>query len=415
MPDSDFNSDPRDGIREGDDDMAQPEIRTVRAGLIPLVDCAPVVAAAEFGFAARQGLDLVLSRESSWAAVRDKLTVGHLDCAHMLGPMVIASTLGVGHVKAPMIAPMALGLNGNAITVSKPLHQRLRAAGWDGSNVISASETLKRLVEADKVAGRDPLTFGVVFPFSPHNYELRGWLDAGGINPDFDVRLVVIPPPLMVDNLRKGLIDGFCVGAPWNTVAVEAGIGEIIVTKSQLWRNGPEKVLGVRSEWAAAHPATLRALIRALVEAAAWVEQPENHPRIAACLAAPSYLGIEARTIERVMAGHVPAGPGDVNADAAVDPDFITFHRHDANFPWRSHAAWFVRQMVRWRQIDPETPICDVAEAVYRPDIYREAVKPLGLDVPEADWKAEGVGKAAGTFFGTASFDPGCGPEKANA
>lgn len=395
-----------DKVLGGSDAGGAPEVSTVHAGIIPLLDCAPLVVAAEFGFAEKYNLRLEISREQSWASIRDKVTIGHLDCAHMLGPMVIASTLGIGHVRTPLIAPMALGLNGNAITVSSDLHGRLIAAGLGGDDVLSGARALKTVIDADRAAGRPPLTFGVVFPFSAHNYELRGWLAAGGINPDFDLRLVVIPPPLMVANLDQGLIDGFCVGAPWNAVAVEAGVGEIVATKSRIWHNGPEKVLGVRATWAAAHPRTLNALIRALVEAAQWVERPENRRAVAETLAAPHYLGIAAPILAQAMAGDLP---GRAPGGAVNDPDFITFFRDDATFPWRSHAAWFTEQMIRWRQIDQDTDVCALAEQVYRPDIYRDAVRPLGLGVPDADWKSEGTGASQGRFFGDAVYDPQCG------
>ncbi|MEQ8229268.1 MAG: CmpA/NrtA family ABC transporter substrate-binding protein [Rhodospirillales bacterium] len=396
--------DSQGGDRDNSSDAdARPEIATVHAGIIPLLDCAPLVAAAEFGFAEKCGLELALSREQSWASIRDKVSIGHLDCAHMLGPMVLASTLGVGHVRTPMIAPMALGLNGNAITVSSDLHARLKAAGMTGDDVMSGAHALKTVIDENLKAGRPPLTFGIVFPFSAHNYELRGWLAAAGINPDFDLRLVVIPPPLMVANLDQGLIDGFCVGAPWNAVAVEAGVGEIVVTKSQLWHNGPEKVLGVRETWAQAHPRTLRALIRALVEAARWVEMPENRLAVAETLSAPTYLDTDAAIIARCMAGALPASD---SADLAPDPDFITFFRDDANFPWRSHAAWFAAQMIRWRQIDQDTDVGALAEQVYRPDMYRDAVRTLDLPVPDVDWKSEGMGESEGRFFGGAVFAP---------
>ncbi len=395
-----------DKVWGGTDAGGAPEVSTVHAGIIPLLDCAPLVVAAEFGFAEKYNLRLEISREQSWASIRDKVTIGHLDCAHMLGPMVIASTLGIGHVRTPLIAPMALGLNGNAITVSNDLHDRLIAAGLGGGDVLSGARALKAVIDADRAAGRPPLTFGVVFPFSAHNYELRGWLAAAGINPDFDLRLVVIPPPLMVANLDQGLIDGFCVGAPWNAVAVEAGVGEIVTTKSRIWHNGPEKVLGVRATWAAAHPRTLNALIRALVEAAQWVERPENRRAVAETLAAPHYLGIAAPILAQAMAGDLP---GRAPGGAVNDPDFITFFRDDATFPWRSHAAWFTEQMIRWRQIDQDTDICALAEQVYRPDIYRDAVRPLGLAVPDGDWKPEGTGPSRGRFFGDAVYDPECG------
>ena len=392
-------------VTDGADGGGAPEVTTVHAGIIPLLDCAPLVVAAEFGFAEKHGLKLELSREQSWASIRDKVTIGHLDCAHMLGPMVVASTLGVGHVRTPLIAPMALGLNGNAITVSTALFERLQEQGLDDGDALSGARALKQVIEDDRKATRPPLTFGVVFPFSTHNYELRGWLAGGGINPDFDVRLVVIPPPLMVANLDQGLIDGFCVGAPWNAVAVEAGVGEIVVTKSRLWHNGPEKVLGVRQPWAEAHPRTLKALIRALVEAARWTEQPENRGAVAETLADRAYLDMDSGVLMRNMAGTLPRSlPGST----VKDPDFITFFRDHATFPWRSHAAWFTEQMIRWRQIDQDTDPCAVAERVYRPDIYRDAVRPLEISAPATDWKSEGTGPDHGRFFGNAVYEPNC-------
>ena len=195
------------GVEETDvtDTDGAPEVTTVHAGIIPLLDCAPLVVAAEFGFAEKHGLKLELSREQSWASIRDKVTIGHLDCAHMLGPMVVASTLGVGHVRTPLIAPMALGLNGNTITVSTTLFERLQEKGLDDGDALSGARALKQVIEDDRKATRPPLTFGVVFPFSTHNYELRGWLAGGGINPDFDVRLVV--DVLLLDVVDRGAED----------------------------------------------------------------------------------------------------------------------------------------------------------------------------------------------------------------
>ncbi|MBL8270522.1 CmpA/NrtA family ABC transporter substrate-binding protein, partial [Steroidobacter sp.] len=194
---------------------------TTVVGFIPLMDCAPLAVAVEKGFAAEEGLDLRLVRETSWANIRDRVVVGHFDAAHMLGPMAIASTLGVGHLKVPMAAPLSLGLGGNAITVSLRVWELMMAEGATlSAHPRALGEALRKVVQARERAQKPPFTFAMVYPFSAHNYELRYWLAASGIDPDRDVRLIVIPPPLLVDAMREGQIDGFCVGEPWNSLAV---------------------------------------------------------------------------------------------------------------------------------------------------------------------------------------------------
>jgi len=195
-------------------------------GFVPLLDCATLVAAVEKGFVAAENLDVTLIRETSWANIRDRIMVGHFDAAQMLGPMTVAASLGIGHLTVPMIASMSLGLGGNAITASNSLWQAMSAHGAVvGASPAQQGQALQRVIAERAHKGEAPLTFGMVYPFSCHNYELRYWLAACGIDPDRDVHLVVIPPPLLVDALREGQIDGFCVGEPWNQAAVFKGIG----------------------------------------------------------------------------------------------------------------------------------------------------------------------------------------------
>ena len=202
---------------------------TVRIGFIPLVDVALLVAARDESFAADEGLTLDLVREVSWANIRDKLNVGLFDAAHMLAPAAIASTLGLGHVKVPLAIPAALNLNGNAITVSRRLYEELAAAAdGDVADPVRSARALVKLIEERRRRGEPPLTFANTFPFSMHNYQLRIWMRWGGIDPDEDVRLVVIPPPLMARSLESGHIDGFCVGAPWNAMTVAGGGAAIL-------------------------------------------------------------------------------------------------------------------------------------------------------------------------------------------
>ena len=224
-------------------------------GFIPLVDASALIIAVDKGFAAAEGLDITLTREVSWSNVRDKLNIGHFDAAHLLAPVAIASSLGLGHVKLPIVAPFNLGLNGNAITISPALHAAIMGEiDGDARNPLVTAQALARVVAARRKAGAEPLTFGMTFPFSTHNYQLRFWMAAGGVDPDEDVHMVVLPPPYMVDSLANGHVDAFCVGAPWNSVAVDLGIGHILHFVSDILVRAAEKVLAVRQGWSEKNP-----------------------------------------------------------------------------------------------------------------------------------------------------------------
>ena len=375
-------------------------------GFMPLLDCASLVVAAERGFAAQEGIDLRLVRETSWANIRDRVIVGHFDAAHMLAPMTVASSLGIGHIKAPFIAPLSLGLGGNAITVSSSLWAAMvREGAVAGDFTPAQGAALKRVIEARRGPGGpmgqprgpegQPLTFGMVYPFSCHNYELRYWLAAAGIDPDRDVRLVVIPPPFLVDALRTGQIDGFCVGEPWNSVAVDAGVGAIVLPTTALWPLSPEKVLGCRAEWAQRYPEQLASLLRAVYHAAQWAEDPENQTSLAQLLAEPRYVGISAGVLARAMRGRLPLSPG---AEPTKLVDFYVPASRQATFPWVSHAFWIYDQMIRWRQVEFSTEHIAVVRGTYRPDLYRAALAHLDPDIPPTDLKAE-------RFFDGGGFD----------
>lgn len=346
-------------------------LTTVRAGFIPLVDCAVLVAAAEKGFARAAGIDLRLVKEVSWANIRDKVNVGQLDCAHMLAGMPIAASLGIGQVRVPMIAPMALGINGNAITVSESLAHTLAVEGAAFPDPGQAGAAVRREVARRATAGEPPLTFAMVFPFSSHNYQLRYWLAASGVDPDSDVRLVVIPPPYMVDSLAAGQIDGFCVGEPWNSLAVERGVGRILLPGTAVCGFCPEKVLGLHADWAAEHPETLTALLRGLKAAADWVRRTENHAEVASLLADTRYLGVDAEVIQRSLDGRVVAAVGA--APRPVD-GFLVLNRMGANRPRTDHALWLYSQMVRWRQVEASPDRERQAADVFSPDLYDRAL-----------------------------------------
>ena len=253
-------------------------------GFIPLVDAAALIIAVDKGFAAAEGLDVTLVREVSWSNVRDKLNIGLFDAAHLLAPVAIASSLGLGHVKVPIVAPFNLGLNGNAITVSPALHAAIMGEiEGDAVDPMATALALARVVANRRKSGAEPLTFGMTFPFSTHNYQLRFWMAAGGVDPDEDVRLVVLPPPYMVDSLANGHVDAFCVGAPWNSVAVDLGVGHILHFVSDILVRAAEKVLAVRQSWSEKNPDVLAALVRAASHAAEYHRGSRKPRRDRAC------------------------------------------------------------------------------------------------------------------------------------
>ena len=366
----------------------------VRLGFVPLIDCAlPVVARAK-GFAEDENIDLVLVREMSWAAMRDKLSYGLFDAAHLLAGIPLAARLGLGGMPSQnLVVPMALGRGGNAITVSTRLYQRMLEAdpaAMRGPRGLSA-RALKKVIDGDRAAGRPVLSFATVFPFSSHNYELRYWMAAAGIDPDNDVNIGVIAPPRMFDSLRNGWVDGYCVGEPWNQRAVFHGDGVIVALKDDIWARSPEKVLGVREDWAQANAETLDALVRALVRSAEWADQAENRTELAQLLSEEHYVGASFDILRASLQGRPVLKPGDDPVDA---PDRHVFYRYTATFPWLSQGVWVGRQMQRWGQVGHQVNFNDVVRDVYRPDIYRRAVASLDVALPAEDWRVEGLANA---------------------
>lgn len=379
------------------------KLMEVHAGFLPLTDCAPLVIARELGLDRANGVNLILHKEASWANIRDKIEAGYLDCAIALAPMPLAATLGLGgRAPVPTIAVMATSLNGNAITVSRALFEAMLET--DPANAraggMASATALARVIEQRARSGQEPLTLGMVHPFSCHNYDLRYWLGAAGIDPDGDLNIVVVPPPLIAASLKSGRIDGFCVGEPWSSVAVDEGDGIIVATKAELWALSPEKVLMLRKSFAEDHTEVTTALIRSLAQACEWADQPGNKPRLAELLSQEDYVGVRPEILLRALLNNLQRGHDELPKRTE---DMIVFNRHQANFPWRSHARWILTQMIRWGQVRSPFEICDVADAVYRTDLYRRAIEYLGTPVPQEDVKTEGEA----TFFAGEKFDPG--------
>jgi two-component system, oxyanion-binding sensor len=377
--------------------------RLVRVGFIPLVDMAVLVAAAEQGFARREGIRLQLIKDVSWSNIRDRLAFRQFDAAQMLSPMPIASQLHLGSNPYPCFTPFALGRGGNAITLSVELYREMQAAaGLDGSEgALANGLALKQVVEQRRQSGRKPLVFAMTYPFSSHNYEFRFWLAAAGINPDTDVTMTIVPPPLTVDAMTARAIDGFCVNAPWNMIAVEKGVGRMVATKADIWPSAPEKVLGVSPEWAEENPETLSRLIVALDAAARWCDDRQNHGALADMMSDPAYVGVPSELILRLLSGQLTVDPDGRTRQVE---NYLTFNDQSANFPWISQALWIYSQMVRWGQVAYDVAGLSQVQAAYRPDMYREVLGNLGRSVPSIDSKIEGVGPEK--FIDGRSFVP---------
>lgn len=369
----------------------------LRIGFIPLCDAAALLIAVDKGLCAAEGLEIELVREVSWSNVRDKLNIGLFDAAHLLAPVAIASSLGLGHVKVPLIAPFGLGLNGNAITVSPALHQALMAeTSNDLGDPLQTAQALSRLAAKRKARGEEPLTFGMTFPYSSHNYDLRFWMAAGGIDPDEDIRLVVLPPPYMVESLANKHVDGFCVGAPWNSVAVDLGIGHILHFGSDIVARLNEKVLAVRQIWADENADTMARLVHALYRAADVVEDVNQRDEVCALLAAPNRLDVSPEVIRRAIDGRLLMS---AHGAQRVSDRYLVIGRDGAARPDPAHAAWFYAQMVRWRQAPRSDDLLSRAQAVFRADLYDGILGP-----PQVSATAQPTDRI-GAFTGPA-FDP---------
>jgi NitT/TauT family transport system ATP-binding protein len=290
-----------------------------------------------------------------------------------------------------LIVPMALGLGGNAVTVSSDLYEKLSPSLGDFCLDARASgNALASEISSRKAAGEAVLVFGVVHPHSAHNYDLRYWLSAVGLDPEADVKIIVVPPGFMPDALGAGKLDGFCVGAPWNSVAANSGSGSILTTKSEIWRSSPEKILAVNRAFADKNPDILKSLIRALVRAAEWCGDTPNHEEMAMILSRPEYLDIRPELISHAIKGVFPMNlKGETRLVAAKDY-FIPFKRA-ATFPWISHGLWFYSQMVRWGHAPWQPDALNDISAIYRPDIYRGALASTDTALPGASSKVEGA------------------------
>jgi nitrate/nitrite transport system substrate-binding protein len=366
-----------------------PETPNVRFGIIALTDCSSIVMAHELGYFKQFGIHSVISKEASWAAIRDKLSIGENQATHMLIGMPFASTMGLlGSPVKPMVIPWMLNRNGQAIT----LNNTLKNAG------VKTAKDLKPHVDRAKAAG-EPLAFAMTFPPGTHAMWTRYWLGSGGINPDKDINLITIPPPQMVANMKVDKMDGFCVGEPWNYRAIVDKIGFTAITTQQMWRDHPEKVCAFTEEFAAKNPKTVKAILKALHLSSVHLDKLENRKQAAEVVSRATYINCPPDIILARLLGEYDYGDGRKEKD----PYYMIFSERECNFPQKTFGLWWLTQFRRWGMVKSAPDYQAIVSRVMRQDVYREAMKDMGITTQFKDMQKQTL------FDGV--FDP-ADPEK---
>ncbi len=344
-----------------------PEKTEVKIGFIPLTDCASVVMAAELGLDKKYGVKIIPSKEASWASVRDKLVSGELDMAHVLYGLIYGVHLGTSGPKKDMAVLMNINNNGQAITLSKTLADK---GAVDGPSLAKFMATNKR-----------EYTFAGTFPTGTHAMWMHYWLAAAGINPVAQAKLITVPPPQMVANMRVGNMDGFCVGEPWNHRAIMDGIGITANTTQDIWKDHPEKVLGTSAEFMKKYPNTTRAVMMAVLEASKWIDAGlQNKMKMAEVVAQKSYINTSVDAINQRILGRYQNGMGKT----WDDPNHMKFFNDGAvNFPYLSDGMWFLTQHKRWGLLKDHPDYLAVAKQVNQIDLYKQVASALNVPVPK--------------------------------
>lgn len=367
-----------------------PEVSAARLGFIALTDASPLIIAKEKGLFAKYGMpDVEVLKQASWASTRDNIVLGSkgggIDGAHILSPMPYLITTGQAAKPTPMYILARLNTNGQAISVGNDL--KSVKVGLNSSAMKAKFAQMKAAGNIAKVA--------MTFRGGTHDLWLRYWLAAGGINPDVDCSTIVIPPPQMVANMKAGTQDAFCVGEPWNGQLVSQKIGYTATTTSEIWMNHPEKALGMRADWVDKYPNAAKALIAATMEAAQWCDK--NRPAMCAISAGRQYINVPIKDIVPRLQGTIDYGDG---RNVAKSPHIMKFWADFANFPFKSHDAWFITENKRWGILDDGLNTMALVNKVNRADLWREVAKTYKITAPATD--SRGVEK----FFDGKVFDP---------
>jgi nitrate/nitrite transport system substrate-binding protein len=348
-----------------------PEKTDLKIGFIPLTDCASVVISSVKGFDKKYGLTITPSKEASWAAVRDKLVNGELDAAHVLYGLIYGVQLGIGGMQKDMAVLASINNNGQAISLSNQLKEK----------GVTDGASLAKLMAAEP----KEYTFAQTFPTGTHAMWLYYWLAANGINPFTQAKVITVPPPQMIANMRVGNMDGFCVGEPWNARAIRDNIGFTAVTSQDIWQDHPEKVLGTTAAFVEQYPNTARAMVAAVLEASKFIDSMSNRSEVAKIIADKSYVNTDVDSIDGRMHGKYDNGIGK----QWEDPNYMKFYNDGkVGFPYLSDGMWFLTQHKRWGLLKEHPDYLAVAKKVNRIDVYKAAATQVGVPIPASEMRS---------------------------
>ncbi len=346
----------------------------LRLGFMPLTDCAPLIAAEALGLFRKHGVQVQLTPLNAWVAVRDRIAIGKLDGGQMLSPMPIAAALGLGGVSSDLAVVSVLAGEGNSITLGEDLLAEIEAAAPDLAKLRPLpAEALAAALRVRRANGRGVPTLAMVYPFSSHNYLLRHWLASAGIDPENDVLLRAVPPPMVADELAEGRIDGFCAGQPWGSRAVDLRCGRIVLGTGDVWPGHPEKVLAISAAYLERAPAQVEATIAATIEAGIWLSDPANLPQAARWLHLYALPQVPLPVVMQSLAARLPLGPDEAES-AFPSPRFDAA----STCPHPEHGAWWLSQMQRWGHARM-TASPNLITRMWRSDIWCRAAAMAGL------------------------------------
>ncbi|MBW4680478.1 MAG: ABC transporter substrate-binding protein [Microcoleus vaginatus WJT46-NPBG5] len=377
-----------------------PETKSANIGFIGQTDAAPLIIAQELGFFAKYGVpDIKLQKQPSWAVIRDKLELdpagGGIEAGMVLTPMPYLMALGAvtkGNKKIPMYLPLRLNVDGQGITVADSLK---------GTGVKLDTSVLKQRVQEAKAAGK-PLRFAHTFKGGTSDIMLRYWLAAGGIDPENDVVIQIVPGAQLVSNMQTGDIQGFCVGEPWHLRAINQKVGYTALITGEFWKDHPEKALAFRADWVDKHPKTTKAILKAVMEAQQWCDKMENREEMAQLLSRDEYAKVPVKDIIDRLKGKIDYGDGRPVAENS--PHIMRYwEKGTASYPYQSHDLWFLTENMRWGMLPADTDTKAIIKQVNREDLWREAANEMGVTAAEIP---KSPSKGVEKFFDGVAFNP---------
>jgi nitrate/nitrite transport system substrate-binding protein len=378
-----------------------PETSKVVLGFLPVVDCAPLLVAKEKGFFAKYGMtDVQLTKQSSWAVLRDNVEIGSggggIDGGHFQSPipeLISEGLITKGNQKIPMYLLARMNTHGVGISI---------ASKYQDLKVTKDSSPLKQMFAKAKSADQR-LTCAITFPRSSVDLWLHYWLAAGGIDPTQEAKIVVIPPSQVVNNMQRGTMDIFCATDPWNARLVNEKAGVTATTTGEMWKNHPEKAFAMRADWVDQHPKAAIALLQAVLEAQQWCDKAENHKELATLMAQREYVNAPVNAIAGRLSGQFNYGDGRVIEDSSLAIKYWSNDDVLISYPYKSHDLWFLTENIRWGKIPATLDLQAMINRTNREDLWKDAAKQIGVSAAQIPAKTS---RGVETLFDGVKFDP---------